>query len=59
MLNFTLTTEQISLQKKIREFAIKEILPLAWFYDEANELPVHIINRASELGLTSGDLPQE
>lgn len=59
MLNFTLTPEQLTLQKKVREFAIKEILPLAWFYDEANDLPEHIINRASELGLTSGDLPQE
>lgn len=59
MLNFTLTPDQLSLQKNVREFALKEILPRAWFYDETNELPSHIINKASELGLLSGDMPKE
>jgi len=59
MLNFTLTPDQLSLQKNVREFALKEILPRAWFYDETNELPSHIINKASELGLLRGDMPKE
>ncbi|MGB5218355.1 MAG: acyl-CoA dehydrogenase family protein [Smithella sp.] len=59
MLNFTLTPDQLALQNNVREFAVKEILPLAWFYDEANELPSHIINKASEIGLMSRDMPKE
>jgi acyl-CoA dehydrogenase len=59
MLDFTLTPEQLSLQKRAREFALKEILPLAWFYDEANEIPMQILNKASALGLMNGDMPKK
>ena len=59
MFDFTLTPEQLSLQKRAREFALKEILPLAWFYDEANEIPMYLINKASELGLMNGDMPKK
>ena len=31
MLNFELTPEQLDLQKKARDFALKEILPVAWY----------------------------
>ncbi len=34
MLNFQLSPEQLELQKKAREFALKEILPVASYYDE-------------------------
>ncbi len=47
------------MQKKAREFALKEILPLAWFYDEANEMPMQIINKASALGLMNGGMPKK
>ena len=59
MLDFTLTPEQLSLQKSSREFALKEILPLAWFYDEVNEIPMQIINKAAALGFMTGDMPEK
>ncbi|MFZ1038177.1 MAG: acyl-CoA dehydrogenase family protein, partial [Smithella sp.] len=59
MLDFTLTPEQLLLQKRAREFALKEILPLAWFYDEANEIPMQILNKAFALGLMNSDMPKK
>jgi len=59
VLNFSLSPEQLSLQKKAREFALKEILPLAWFYDEANEIPMQLIHKAFELGFITGDMPKK
>ncbi len=37
MLDFQLSPQQLKLQKKAREFALKEILPVAWYYDEIDE----------------------
>ena len=37
MLDFSLSPEQIDLQEKAREFALREILPVAWYYDEIDE----------------------
>ena len=31
MLDFQLSPQQLKLQKKAREFALKEILPVAWY----------------------------
>jgi hypothetical protein len=38
MLDFRLSPQQLKLQKKAREFALKEILPVAWYYDEIDLL---------------------
>jgi len=46
MLDFSLTPEQIKLQQKAREFAKKEILPVAWYYDEIDETPVPVLKKA-------------
>lgn len=59
MLNFDLTPEQLELQKKAREFAIKEVLPVAWYYDEIDETPVKILEKAYEAGLMNGDVPRQ
>ena len=59
MLNFELTPEQLDLQKKAREFALKEILPLAWYYDEKDETPIEVIKKAYEAGLINGDIPKK
>jgi acyl-CoA dehydrogenase len=40
MLEFTLSPEQIALQQKARAFALKEILPVAWYYDAADDMPL-------------------
>jgi acyl-CoA dehydrogenase len=59
MLNFTLTPEQLEIQKRAREFALKEVLPVAAYYDEANEIPVDLLKKAHTAGIMSGDIPRE
>jgi acyl-CoA dehydrogenase len=58
MLNFTLTPEQLDIQKRAREFALKEVLPVAAYYDEANEVPVDLLKKAHKAGIMSGDIPK-
>lgn len=59
MLDFNLSPEQIQLRQKAREFALKEILPAAWYYDEKNEVPVDILVKAFQEGLMSNEIPRE
>ena len=59
MLNFTLSKEQQKLQKKVREFAKKEVLPAAWHYDEKDEIPLNVLKKAYDLGLMNSDIPKK
>jgi acyl-CoA dehydrogenase len=59
MLDFSLSPEQLDLQNKAREFALKEVLPLAWYYDEANDLPMPLMKKAFEEGFMNGDIPKQ
>ena len=59
MLNFQLSPEQLKLQKKAREFALKEILPVAWYYDEIDETPLPVLKKAYESGLMNGHIPKK
>jgi acyl-CoA dehydrogenase len=59
MLDFTLTPAQLELQQKAREFARKEILPIAWYYDEVDATPLPLLRKAYEAQLINGDIPQE
>ena len=59
MLDFTLTPEQLDLQQSAREFAKKEILPIAWYYDEINETPLALFKKAYDAGLINGDIPRK
>lgn len=59
MLNFQLSPEQLALQKKARDFAIREILPVAWYYDQNDETPLAVIKKAYEAGLINGDVPKK
>lgn len=59
MLNFHLTPEQLAIQKKAREFAIKEVLPVAWYYDEKDEIPTEIIKKAFQAGFVGADIPKK
>ena len=52
-MDFTLTEEQKILQKKAREFAINEVLPVARKYDDSEEFPLPVIKKAWEQGLYS------
>jgi acyl-CoA dehydrogenase len=59
MLNFQLSPEQLKLQKKARKFALKEILPVAWHYDEIDETPLPVLRKAYESGLMNGGIPKK
>ncbi|MFX0009895.1 MAG: acyl-CoA dehydrogenase family protein [Candidatus Hermodarchaeota archaeon] len=56
-MDFGLTEQQISLKKKAREFAIREVLPVARKYDESEEFPLEIIKKAWEEGLLNSGIP--
>ncbi|MBA4395679.1 MAG: acyl-CoA dehydrogenase, partial [Desulfobacca sp.] len=56
MLNFNLTSDQLELQKRAREFALKEVLPASWHYDEKDETPLFLLRKAFEAGLMNGNI---
>ncbi|TXT53491.1 MAG: Acyl-CoA dehydrogenase [Promethearchaeota archaeon] len=58
-MNFELTAKQKELQQKAREFAIKEVLPVARYYDEKNDFPMEVIKKAWEEKLLNLAIPQE
>jgi acyl-CoA dehydrogenase len=54
-----LSAEQLEIQRMCREFAAREIRPIAREVDEADiELPWHVWRKAANLGLTSFMLPE-
>ncbi|MFZ7126348.1 MAG: acyl-CoA dehydrogenase family protein [Desulfobacterales bacterium] len=57
MLDFELTPEQIALQQQARDFALKELLPVAWEYDQKDETPLQVLDKAYDAGLINGDIP--
>ena len=57
MLNFSLSPDQEKIKMKAREFAINEILRSSWFYDQIDEIPVHILRKAGEAGIMNADIP--
>jgi acyl-CoA dehydrogenase len=59
MLSFHLTPEQVEIQKKAREFALQEILPVAWHYDAADDTPLPVLRKAWEAGIMNTDIPKE
>ena len=59
MLNFTLSKEQEKVRQQARDFALREILPIAWYYDEIDEIPTFILEKAFEEGLMNSDIPKE
>lgn len=58
MLNFNLSKEQTTLREEARTFAINEILPAAWHYDNIDEIPVHILKKAFDAGLMNTGIPK-
>jgi acyl-CoA dehydrogenase len=55
-----LTAEQLEIQRMCREFAAREIRPIAPAVDEADgEVPWAVWRKAAELGLTSFMLPEQ
>jgi acyl-CoA dehydrogenase len=59
VLEFTLTPEQEQLKQTARDFARKEIIPVAGKYDELEQVPFGLMRKAWELGLMNFEVPQE
>ncbi len=59
MLNFKLSPDLVKLQQKAREFALNEILPIAWHYDDVDETPLKVLRKAYETGIMNGDIPKQ
>ena len=59
MVDFTYTEEQLAVQQKARKFALEEILPVVHYFDEHDQMPVYLIKRAHELGLTNLTIPKK
>jgi len=58
VVDFGLTEEQRLLQKTAREFAAKEMRPVALEYDKKGEVPWDIIRKAHALGLDTAFIPE-
>jgi len=54
--DFSLTEEQLELKKWAHEFAEREIRPVAAEYDESEEFPWPVIQKAAEAGLYGIDI---
>ncbi len=59
MLGFDLTPEQLEIRKTSREFALREILPVAWHYDAVDDTPLPVLRKAWEAGIMNADIPKE
>ena len=51
MIDFSLTEEQRAVRELAREFAQKEMAPVAREYDEGREFPWPVVRKAHEIGL--------
>jgi acyl-CoA dehydrogenase len=58
MFDFTLTDEQEALAATARDFARKEIIPVAGQLDEEGHFPAEICRKAFELGLMNVEVPE-
>ncbi|MCE5263804.1 MAG: acyl-CoA dehydrogenase family protein [Deltaproteobacteria bacterium] len=59
MISFELSPRQKELQTKARDFSVREILPAVWHYDETNEFPLFLLQKAFDAGLMNGDIPEK
>ena len=59
MIDFKLSPEQEQIRQLAHKFAEREIRPAAPGYDEREETPWPILEKAAEIGLTSYQYPEE
>ena len=57
-LDFALTEEQKALIQTARDFARKEIVPVAGKYDESAEFPREVFKKAWDTGLMNAEVPE-
>ncbi len=58
-MDLQLTEEQQMIQEMVRDFAQKEIAPVATHYDEVGEFPLPIIRKMGTMGLMGIETPEE
>jgi acyl-CoA dehydrogenase len=58
MVDFSLTEEQMALRELARDFAEREIRPVAWEYDREATWPGSVIEKAWEVGLMNAHIPE-
>ena len=58
-LHLELSEDHQMLQNLARDFARKEIIPLAEHYDRSGEWPWDIFNKARKVGLVNLNIPEE
>lgn len=58
-LMLTMTDEHTALQQAVRNFAQKEIAPIAAEFDESGEFPINTIKKMGEMGLMGIEVPEE
>ena len=58
-ISFELSDEQKQLQKMARDFAAREIIPVAEHFDQTAEFPIDIVNQGRDLGLVNLTIPLE
>jgi alkylation response protein AidB-like acyl-CoA dehydrogenase len=54
-----LTDEHLHLQRLVREFAQREIAPIAAEYDESGEFPLETVRKMGAMGLMGIEIPEE
>jgi acyl-CoA dehydrogenase len=58
-MNFTLSDDQLMMQKMVRDFVEEEVMPQAVITDETHEFPLSLIQKMGELGLMGIPIPEE
>ncbi len=58
-MDFLLNEEERMMQEMARNFAEKEVKPIAAKLDETGEFPVELVKKMGELGLMGVDIPEE
>lgn len=58
-LTLTMTEEHLALQQAVRNFAQKEIIPIAAEHDESGEFPLNTIKQMGSMGLMGIEVPEE
>jgi len=58
MLNFQLSDTQKEIRSNARRFALKEVLPKAWQYDEKDQTPMDVLEKAFHAGVMNSDIPK-
>ncbi|MGB2844093.1 MAG: acyl-CoA dehydrogenase family protein, partial [Candidatus Aminicenantaceae bacterium] len=58
-MNFELTEEQSLLKEMVRDFAQKEIAPIAKSMEESKKFPRELFKKLGELGILGTTVPSE